>query len=157
MWNSNKYLYCIVLVAYESLVLWLTIYRRVPSGQSSVEWQPFWTYRAILNEGKEYLVSDIVNNVMLFMPIGALLGLVVTQIPQISRKWWRGWLVVLTAGIVFSVGIEALQLYLKRGLSETDDVIHNTLGCLVGYSGIRLAKNIYNDEQTRNNTTPEIP
>ena len=143
-----KGLWWVSLAVYVAFAYWITVFSRVLIGSANDEWQPFWTYKAILNEGKEYLVSDIVNNVMLFMPIGALLGLVVTQISQISRKWWRGWLVVLTAGIVFSVGIEALQLYLKRGLSETDDVIHNTLGCLVGYSGIRLAKNIYNDEQT---------
>ena len=105
------------MAVYVAFAYWITVFSRVFIGSANDEWQPFWIYKAILNEGKEYLVSDIVNNVMLFMPIGALLGLVVTQIPQISRKWWRGWLVVLTAGIVFSVGIEALQLYLKRGVS----------------------------------------
>lgn len=80
------------------------------------------------------------------MPIGALAGLVVTQIPQIARKWWKGWTVVLFAGILLSVGIEALQLYLKRGLCETDDIIHNTLGCLIGYGVILSAKIICNYE-----------
>ena len=64
-----KHVYGIVLVAYLLLVLWLTIYSREPSIHAGIEWQPFWTYKAILNEGKEYLVADIVNNVLLFMPI----------------------------------------------------------------------------------------
>lgn len=132
-----KHVYGIVLVAYLLLVLWLTIYSREPSIHAGIEWQPFWTYRAILSEGKDYLVADIVNNVLLFMPIGALAGLVVTQIPQIARKWWKGWKVVLFAGILLSVGIEALQLYLKRGLCETDDIIHNTLGCMTGIAIIK--------------------
>lgn len=142
---SLRYLW-VLLVVYVALTYWLTVFSRVFTGSAGVEWQPFWTYKAILNEGKEYLVADIVNNVLLFMPIGALAGLVVTQIPQIARKWWKGWTVVLFAGILLSVGIEALQLYLKRGLCETDDIIHNTLGCLIGYGVILSAKIICNYE-----------
>ena len=89
----------------------------------------------ILSERKEYLVADIVNNVLLFLPIGVLMGLMVTQK---SQKWWRGWLVVVTTGIMLSVGIEGLQFVLKRGLCETDDVIHNTVGCLMGMAFIKL-------------------
>ena len=137
MRHIAKHVYGIVLVAYLLLVLWLTIYSREPSIHAGIEWQLFWTYKAILNEGKEYLVADIVNNVLLFMPIGALAGLVVTQIPQIARKWWRGWLVILFIGIVLSVGIETLQFILKRGLCETDDVMHNTIGCLIGHGMIK--------------------
>ena len=45
-----KHVYSIVLVAYLLLVLWLTIYSREPSKHAGVEWQPFWTYKAIFNE-----------------------------------------------------------------------------------------------------------
>lgn len=130
-----KIVYGIVLVAYLLLVLWLTICSRKVFLQAVVEWMPFWTYSAILSEGKEYLVADIVNNVLLFLPIGVLMGLMVTQK---SQKWWRGWLVVVTTGIILSVGIEGLQFVLKRGLCETDDVIHNTVGCLMGMAFIKL-------------------
>lgn len=130
-----KIVYGIVLVAYLLLVLWLTICSRKLFLQADVEWMPFWTYRAILSEGKEYLVADIVNNVLLFLPIGVLMGLMVTQK---SQKWWRGWLVVATTGIMLSVGIEGLQFVLKRGLCETDVVIHNMVGCLMGMAFIKL-------------------
>ena len=36
------------------------------------------------------------------------------------------------AGVAFSVFVEASQYYLRRGLCETDDVIHNTIGVVVG-------------------------
>lgn len=32
-----------------------------------------------------------------------------------------------------SVSIEVIQLVTKRGFAETDDVMHNTVGCIVGY------------------------
>ena len=36
-------------------------------------------------------------------------------------------------GCGISVTIEALQFFFMRDFSEVDDVIHNTLGCLIGY------------------------
>ncbi len=43
--------------------------------------------------------------------------------------WWKALLV--SCGI--SVTIEALQFLFMRGFSEVDDVMHNTLGCILGY------------------------
>ena len=43
--------------------------------------------------------------------------------------WWKALLV--SCGI--SVTIEALQFLFMRGFSEVDDVMHNTLGCLIGW------------------------
>ena len=63
-------------------------------------------------------------NVMVFIPIGALLGTGYTRL-----QWWK----LLLIGFVLSVVIELLQLVLKRGCCEFDDVMHNTLGCLIGY------------------------
>lgn len=45
----------------------------------------------------------------------------------------RPWLRVLVFGAGISVMIELLQLIFKRGLCETDDVIHNVVGCMIGY------------------------
>ena len=36
-------------------------------------------------------------------------------------------------GLCFSMLIELLQLVLKRGLTEIDDVVHNGVGCVIGY------------------------
>ena len=45
---------------------------------------------------------------------------------------------VLFLGGGLSVFIELLQLIFKKGFCETDDVIHNVLGCLIGYYIYRL-------------------
>lgn len=34
-------------------------------------------------------------------------------------------------GIILSGGIEVLQLVLRRGLFEWDDIFHNSLGCML--------------------------
>lgn len=62
-------------------------------------------------------------NVVTFIPIGLLLG------SFKGMKWWH----VLLIGLCLSMLIELLQLVLKRGLTEVDDVVHNVLGCMIGY------------------------
>ena len=67
--------------------------------------------------------KDIVLNILLFIPIGALVGN------------WKG----LLFGFVLSVGIELSQYEWLLGYCEADDVLNNTIGCCVGYSilGVR--------------------
>jgi len=43
------------------------------------------------------------------------------------------WLFTLLIGCSISVTIELLQFFLMRGFSEVDDVMHNTVGCILGY------------------------
>ena len=63
-------------------------------------------------------------NVIVFIPIGMILGLLV----RIKGFW----LVALLIGCSISVTIEALQFCFMEGFSEVDDVMHNTVGCLIG-------------------------
>ena len=63
-------------------------------------------------------------NILLLFPAGILLpGLTGRKL-----KWWMGLLV----GIAVSSAIEISQLLLCRGLFEFDDIIHNSLGCMLG-------------------------
>lgn len=45
-------------------------------------------------------------------------------------------------GFVLAVLVEVLQLYLKRGLFEYDDIMGNTIGMLIGIGGYSLLKRI---------------
>ena len=84
---------------------------------------PFWSYQAILG-GDDMCFVEVLLNVILFIPVGFLAcGL------RRINKWWK----VALGGIVISCTIESLQLWLQKGLSELDDVFHNTLGAIVGY------------------------
>lgn len=44
------------------------------------------------------------------------------------------WCDIAIVGCCLSIIIEGLQLITSRGLCETDDVIHNTLGAMIGYA-----------------------
>ena len=70
------------------------------------------------------LLQENLLNILLLFPAGILLpGLTGRKL-----KWWMGLLV----GIAVSSAIEISQLLLCRGLFEFDDIIHNSLGCMLG-------------------------
>ena len=73
-------------------------------------------------------------NVALFIPVGLLSGYGFRNI-----TWQR----VLTIGALLSVFVEILQLILKCGLCEMDDLIHNVAGCMVGYGVYWILQNLH--------------
>ena len=122
-----------IFLIYCSTVICRTEAEGVPGYNPS----PFWSYEAIKN-GREDLVAENIMNVLVFVPIGLLLGL-------ITQKTLNGWrtliarvLLIVVVGMIMSGSIEMLQYFLKRGFSEFDDVFHNTLGCLGGLMIIML-------------------
>lgn len=66
-----------------------------------------------------------VENILLFLPYGFLWGLM--------RRRKKGLWNALAVGFLTSLGIEFLQLFSGRGVFQTDDMITNTLGAVVGY------------------------
>jgi glycopeptide antibiotics resistance protein len=112
----------LLLLEYLFLILYLTIFVRSVQAEWTYNLSPFWSYQAI-REGRYDILVQVVMNVAAFVPIGLLLG------SFKGMKWWH----VLLIGLCFSMLIELLQLVLKRGMTEVDDVVHNVLGCMIGY------------------------
>lgn len=112
---------CFVFI-YLCFIYFSTILCR-PSNESGFNFSPFWSYSAMF-QGKDNILEQNVLNIVVFIPFGISLGIAFRNIK---------WLHVFLAGLAVSFSIELSQLYLKRGFSEIDDVIHNTLGCLIGF------------------------
>lgn len=74
-------------------------------------------------------------NVVVFIPVGLLLGIALKQM-----TWWKALLI----GCSISVIIESLQFLFKRGFSEVDDVMHNTVGCLIGWLMVKGSRFMVN-------------
>jgi len=118
------------LVEYIFLIFCSTvIYRRGYEG-AGYELSPFWSYAAT-QEGRTELLTENIMNVVAFVPIGLLLGVCIKGL-----KLWHAFLV----GACLSVSIEVLQFILKKGFSELDDVMHNTLGCMIGFGVYAVAR-----------------
>ena len=52
--------------------------------------------------------------------------------------------IALLIGCSISVTIEALQFWFMKGFSEVDDVMHNTVGCLIGYMLVKGSCDLWN-------------
>ena len=62
-------------------------------------------------------------------------GLGVSHLAEKHKFLW-----VLTGTVVLEVLIEALQLWLHRGLCEIDDLISGVIGSVIGYGIYSLLK-----------------
>ena len=119
----KKFLLGSLLSEYYFLVLCSTVICRDCGSERRKELIPFWNYADIWNM-VDYPTDlmEVLLNIALFVPIGLLLG-------GMGMKLKR----VFLSGVVLSCVIEGSQFAFRRGLCETDDVIHNTLGCIIGY------------------------
>ena len=128
--NGIRYGATFLLAEYVALLLYFTVFIRRDAGCYEFALIPFWSYRAI-NEGASVMAHEVAMNVAVMIPVGFLLGVCMKH-----TAWWKTALI----GGGISITIEIMQLVLRRGFCETDDVIHNTLGCLEGYGMFLIVK-----------------
>ena len=114
----------IALPIYLFLLLSATvIFRKFVENQTH-NFVPFWSYKEILSTGSRDLLYQNIFNVLVFVPIGLLVGVSFKSI-----KLWQ----VFLLGFCVSASVELLQFVLKRGFAEFDDVFHNVVGCMIGF------------------------
>lgn len=103
-----------LLIGYVLIILGETVIFRTPGESYHYKLQLFWSYT--IWEGAK---AEILANIYVYIPLGLIAG----------NLWkWKGILI----GLGFSLSIELLQLITRRGWFEFDDLIHNTLGTLIG-------------------------
>ena len=129
-----RYSVALLSIEYIFLLFCSTVIFRTPGETRQYDFLPFWSYKAI-QEGREDLLAENIMNVVAFIPVGLLLGIAFKQM-----TWWKALLI----GCGISVTIESLQFFLMRGFSELDDVMHNTVGCLLGYGIMTILRIIFN-------------
>ncbi len=92
----------------------------------------FWNMR--YTYGWDVTIVNLLGNVVCFMPFGFLL-------PTVSRKKiFKNFLSVTFMAMLFSLGIETVQLLMKVGAFDVDDIFLNTVGGLVGYIFMKLTR-----------------
>jgi len=124
--NRNR-IAVIWAMGYIVLMLWITVISRLDRTGDVMRYDlmPLWSIDSI-KDGFVETLYEKVYNVLFFIPLG-----IITAIANI--KWWK----VLLFGIGTSVTIELLQLIIRTGLCETDDVLCNTSGFIIGFAIIR--------------------
>lgn len=122
----------LLAVAFVAIVFGSTVFTR-PVGARVYQLEVFWSWKEIFgiqplgrigSTGGDFLIVENLLNMILLMPFGVLLPFVMGR----RLHWWQG----LLAGLIVSTTVELSQLIFCRGLFEFDDMIHNSIGCMVG-------------------------
>ena len=77
-------------------------------------------------------------NVVLFVPLATMLAIIFDAKAVKGKRRWI-WMTVFVC-VLLSAGIEIVQLITHRGLFEFDDIIHNTLGALIGVAVVVMIR-----------------
>ncbi|MBQ8994286.1 MAG: VanZ family protein, partial [Oscillospiraceae bacterium] len=129
----RKILWWITMVIYLAVLLRITVFRPGITAETllsgSLNLVPFSEYLRFAHNGSwSVFLYYFVGNILCFLPFGALL----------CRKGSAGkWYHVLALSVLLSVLIEGFQFILGTGVTETDDVVLNTLGSMIGYYLVR--------------------
>ena len=134
-----RYSATLLLIEYIFFLFCSTVIFRTTGATRQYDFHPFWSY-----DRPELLVENIMN-VIVLIPVGMMLG----SLLRVKGSC----LVVLLIGCSISITIEALQFCFMRGFSEVDDVMHNTLGCVLGYILVLGARFVVKGSRLRVVTT----
>lgn len=129
--NANALLACGMVVA----ILCITIMGRT-TGERILILKPFASLAVARTQSEAY--RELLMNIFLFFPLGLTLS---NALPQRWGRWCRIGITVI-AGLLLSTGIEYTQYRFALGVAETDDVICNTLGALIGSTSLLIAHGI---------------
>ena len=142
-WKLNKsrvwkYFNGVLTIVYTALIVYFTLISR-NAFVNEVSLIPFSSFFQAQVESEMY--RSMFMNVMLFVPLGVTLS-------SFGRKKYNI-KIILAYTISLSILIESGQYVFHLGRCETDDVIMNTLGAVLGSTSYFLGKWLNNRKQMR--------
>lgn len=124
-----KYMLCFLV--YFSVVLYLTIFIRIGSADTSILTTPFDDLKQAIQYRDSALIRHMCDNVLLFALFGCL-------IPAMNPQKLRKVSFAFLGGIMTSTVIEGVQMVFSLGQSDIDDIIANSIGSVIGYLVVRF-------------------
>lgn len=126
----------ILLEFYMALVYSSTVFTRQPM-ERHLQLVPLAVWKAAFWDHSRDALMDGLLNILLFLPIGWLLVTACRRTRQLPR--------LVLYGTAFSLFIEASQFIFRRGFSSVDDLLNNTIGCLLGVAAKEFVQRIMNE------------
>ena len=124
----------IVWSLYLLILITGTMLNRKIGQDYNVNLTPFWSYEAVMEDGSESILWQMIYNVVMFIPWGILMS---GMWECMQKPYWN-----IGSALLASVIIEVIQFIFKCGLVEFDDVFHNVLGGITGYGILCMYKEI---------------
>lgn len=137
--NFTLFAVSLVVIAY------ITLFCRA-EGNIDIVLTPFQFIHTAKEQPEAY--RSALMNVFLFFPLGLTLS---NALPRRWNRWLRIGVTTL-AGCLLSAGIEYAQYRFALGLAETDDVLCNTLGALLGAASLLVAHAIESHKERARHT-----
>ena len=110
----------VLFAVYLIFTFYITVVSRASSGKDLMRTEWFDGYKSIHDV---YANSENYLNILLFVPIGCLAGLV-------SKKYRL--IHAVLVGLFVSETIECSQLIWQRGTFDVNDLMNNTIGAMIG-------------------------
>ena len=120
--TAKRNINILILAVCLGVIVYETVLFRHMRDTMSFKLELFWSYRLAF-AGKHYYTWEIIQNILLYMPLGFMLPAVFKTMPV-----WKMILMMLA----LSSAIECIQLVWRLGLFEFDDIFNNTLGGIIG-------------------------
>lgn len=115
----RKHFVILILIAYVAVFFSLAVLFRESSDKCTIRLDLF---KDLLEPGPDGY-SDLILNIVCFIPVGLLVGLLFEK-----YRWAKALLV----GLLVSLTIEFSQLIWHRGVFDVNDLFNNALGALIG-------------------------
>lgn len=121
---------CLLFFGWLCAFILLTLVR-VPGSREEVRLIPFKKIiNDLMNHNKEELIHFILN-MLLFVPSGVLNGLCLRGKTNYITN-------AVTLSLCLSLSVECIQLIAGMGICDINDLLANTLGCLLGAVAIKF-------------------
>lgn len=121
------------LIFYLFVVLSITLIRRSGFWNGQII-SFFYSYKEAWISASETAWRNIILNILMFAPLGFWL--------PVGKKGFRTFWKPCLLGLVLTVVIECLQLFLSLGLFEVADLFNNTLGTMIGFGLYKIVEYI---------------
>ena len=115
----KKRVVLLLLIVYVAVFFSMAVVFRESSDKCTIRLDLF---KDLLEPGPEGY-SDLILNIVCFIPVGLLVGLLFEK-----YRWAKAWLV----GLLVSLTIEFSQLIWHRGVFDVNDLFNNALGAVIG-------------------------